>query len=100
MNPFKPTANTVSISVGAASANVQIDASVSVWRQIRIMNNGSATAWIRFGTDNTVAATTAADIPIGPGTCEVMTVHATPIWVAAIAAGATGSIYFTPGAGI
>jgi hypothetical protein len=64
------------------------------------MNNGTATAWFNFGTDSTVAATTAAGIPVGPGVTEVYTVPKNPLWVAAIAAGSTGKIYFTPGSGI
>jgi hypothetical protein len=66
--------------------------------QVRIMNNGSATVWIIFGTDNTVVATT-SNLPIASGSAEVLSVPG-PVWVAAIAAAATGVIYFTPGEGI
>jgi hypothetical protein len=98
MTPFRPAANqTVSINVGSSSANVQVTASSGL-QQVRIMNNGTATVWIRFGTDNTVTATT-SNMPVGPGTTEVLS-HQGPLWVAAIAAGATGLIYFTPGEGI
>jgi hypothetical protein len=98
MTPFRPAdGSTVSINVAATTANVQVSASTGV-QQVRIMNNGTATVWIRFGTDNTVAATT-SHMPVGPGTTEVLS-HQGPLWVAAIAAGATGLIYFTPGEGI
>lgn len=61
------------------------------------MNNGTATVWIEFG-GTSVAATLASSIPIGPGVTEVLSVSGT--YVAAIAAGSTGKIYFTPGNGI
>ena len=100
MHPFKPTGDTVNIAVASSSANVQIEPDSTIWRKIRVMNNGTATVWIRFGADSSVAASASKDIPIGSGGTEVFTVHATPIWVAAIAAASTGSIYFTPGEGI
>jgi hypothetical protein len=100
MTPFQPTpASTVNIDVASSSANVLVNAS-SGGGQVRIMNNGSATVWVKFGTDNTVAATTASGFPVGSGGTEVVTVPLGPIYVAAIAAGSTGKIYFTPGSGI
>lgn len=66
------------------------------------MNNGTATAWIKFG-DITVAADTTNDIPIGPnytGGFTVPPVAGGALYVAAIAAAGTGKIYFTPGVGI
>jgi hypothetical protein len=63
------------------------------------MNNGTATAWITFG-DNTVTAVATSGLPVGPGVTEVLTVPIiAPLYVAAIAAGSTGKIYFTPGMG-
>lgn len=98
--PFRPTGGaTVNIDVASTTANVALPPS----GQVRVMNNGTATAWINFGTDNTVTATVAAGIPIGPGVTEVlsnMTTTAGAAYVAAIAAAATGKIYFTPGAGV
>lgn len=95
--PFSPAGNqTVSINVSASSQNVQVTAS-SGMQQVRLMNNGTATVWIRFGTDNTVTATT-SNLPIAAGAAEVLS-HQGPLYVAAIAAGATGFIYFTPGEG-
>ena len=92
---FRPTgANTVNIDVAAASARVLLNPGA----QIRVMNNGTATAWIKWG-DVTVAAVLANDIPVGPGVTEVLTPPVDATYVAAIAAGATGKIYFTPGVG-
>ena len=100
MRPFEPVGSTVNVDVAAASANVLIGRWAS---QVRVMNNGTETAWIAFGSDNTVAATLAASVPVGPGVTEVLTspgLAGGTLYVAAIAAGATGKIYFTPGAGI
>lgn len=93
-------AATVSIAVAAATGNVQVlPTGTSGTYTVRVMNSGSATAWVAFG-DNTVAATipsgsTAGSLPIGPGLSLELIV--TGNYAAAIAAGATGSIYFTPG---
>lgn len=99
MEPFIPTADTVSISVSAASQSVGLGSP----DQIRVMNNGTATVWVKFGASG-VTATTAAGFPVGPGVVEVLTIPRNlvnaPVFAAVIAAGATGSIYFTPGDGI
>jgi hypothetical protein len=99
---FRPnTGATVNIDVSSSSQRIQVypeRGPISV----RIMNNGSATVWLSFG-DETVAATTTAGFPVGPGVTEVLTFDNTgggTLYVAAIAAGSTGKIYFTPGRGI
>ena len=89
--------STVNISVSASSQRVALAND----GQVRIVNTGTATAWIRCG-DNTVVATT-NDIPVPSGVVEVMTFNrptTTSLNCAAIAVGATGVIYFTPGIGI
>lgn len=97
MQAFTPSGATVNIDVAAASARVALG-NVGGPTQVRVMNNGTATVWVKFG-DGTVTATLAAGMPVGPGVTEVVTI-AGETNVAAIAAGATGKIYFTPGAGI
>lgn len=100
MDPFSPSPkSTVSITVGAVSAPVKISDDGVL--QVRVMNNGTATVWIEFGSA-TLAATVATGMPVGPGVTEVLTIDIRkgPVWVAAIAAAATGLVYFTPGAGI
>jgi hypothetical protein len=92
---------TKQITVAAASANVQITEPGS---QLRVLNDGTATVWIKMGVDNTVTADVATDIPIRAGETEVFSIayvpgQVAPLWVAAIAAGATGIVYFTPGEG-
>lgn len=102
MNPFDPVAAaTVLIDVSSSSQAVALGANRSI-SQVRIMNNGSATVWVGFGT-SAVTASLTADFPVGPGVTEVLSVRSisgAPLYAAAIAAGSTGKIYFTPGSGI
>lgn len=93
--PFRPGGDTVNIDVAGTTANVAIGGSGD---SVRVMNNGTATVWVKFG-GSAVAATLAAGMPVGPGVTEVLTPDLS-LYVAAIAAGATGKIYFTPGIGI
>jgi hypothetical protein len=99
---FAPAGDdTFVIDVGAGTARVKMG-DISGRLQVRIYNSGSAPAWIKFG-DVTVTADMTNDIPIAPGlTCgfTVPPVAGGALYVAAIAAGATGKIYFTPGTGI
>lgn len=99
-NPFDPAeSRTVNIDVAATSARVSIGDSPD---SIRVMNDGSATVWIEFG-GNTVTAALATSMPVGAGVTEVLrspNYAGGNLYVAAIAAGATGKIYFTPGNGI
>jgi hypothetical protein len=95
--PFRPTGGaTVNIDVAATTANVALTGG----QQQRVFNNGSATVWIKFGPDNTVASAAASGMPVAPGVTEVITPPPDTTYVAAIAAGSTGKIYFTPGSGI
>lgn len=102
MNPFRPVpAGTVSIDVSDTSQSVSLGIGASA-DAIRVMNDGSATVWINFG-DADVEADSAKDIPVGPGVVELVSAQnndGSLLYVAAIAAGATGKIYFTPGIGI
>lgn len=98
--PFQPQpAQTVNIDVSAASQRVAIAGAPG---SVRVMNNGTATVWINHG-DVTVTAAVATGMPVGPGVCEVLSFpngSAVTFYIAAIAAGATGKIHFTPGSGI
>lgn len=88
---------TVTISVSSSSQRVALAKDGPV----RIFNNGTATVWIRCGNSSVVATT--SDIPIPAGAIEVDTFNmptTTGLNCAAIAAGSTGNVYFTPGIGI
>ena len=97
---FAPSKETVNINVSGASQRVLVgerNGPISV----RLMNNGTATVWLAWG-DATVAATTNG-LPIGPGVHEVLTMNPPvggKLYIAAIAAGSTGRIYFTQGEGL
>ena len=99
--PFPPTPNsTVNIDVSASNQRVIITADAA--NSIRVMNNGTATVWIDFGTVAVTAALTTS-MPVGPGPTEVLRFQnkdGSRLYAAAIAAGATGKIYFTPGNGV
>lgn len=100
VQPFNGVqAATVNIDVAASTARVALGTTGNGYRQIRIMNDGTATAWIAFG-DVTITAALATGIPVAAGSCEVMTIPNGVTYVAAIAAGSTGKIYFTPGSGM
>jgi hypothetical protein len=102
MSPFRPApAATVLIDVSGSSQRVKINDNGGM-QNIRIMNNGTATVWVGFG-GVAVTASLTADFPVGPGVTEVLTAKQGAngaLYVAAIAAGSTGKIYFTPGSGI
>ena len=91
-------ASTVLIDVANTTANVALGP--LSFSQVRVMNNGSATAWVNFG-DSTVTASLTTGFPVGPGATEVFTIGSAKgaPYAAAIAAASTGKIYFTPGSG-
>jgi hypothetical protein len=100
MKAFQPKPGaTVSIDVSDTSQSVSID--FGGCNAIEVANAGSATAFIRFG-GIAPTAINPGDKPVLAGVTEVLTPGAEQmtIYVAAIAAGATGKIYFTPGVGI
>lgn len=101
MTPFSPLPlRTVNIDVSSSSQNIKISDTPRI-RQVRVMNNGTATVWVDFGNSSSAAAAVATGFPVGPGVTEVLTSKITdgPLYAAAIAAGSTGKIYFTPGSG-
>jgi hypothetical protein len=97
---FSPSGQTASITVGAASGRVLV-CNRNGAQSVRIVNAGTATVWIEAGGSAVTAAVT--DLPILAGTVEVLTFNPGDngaLYIAAIAAGATGVIYFTPGDGV
>lgn len=98
---FAPSSETVNINVSGTSQRVFVG-SRNGPIGVRVVNNGTETVWIRAG-DSSVTATTASGLPIGPGVHEVLTFNPAQngeLHIAAIAAGATGRIYFTQGSGV
>lgn len=101
VRPFCPSPKTVNIAVSASSQAVKLTDTDGV-NQVRVANDGSATVWIAFGQSG-VSASASTSMPIASGSVEVLTLpigNGAPVYAAAIAAGATGTVYFTVGAGI
>ena len=101
--PAKPADGaTVNIAVvGVASQPVLVCTNATQDVQVRIYYPGTGQPFIKAGQDNTVVATTTADIPVAVGPSrDVFTFPAQPsgkLWIACIgAAAAGGAIYFTP----
>lgn len=102
MRPFAPrTGSTVNLDVSSSSQRVKVcDDNSEV--DVRIHNDGSTTVWIEFGND-TVGASATTSVPVAAGAIEILRSgirEGSPLYVAVIAAGSTGKIYFTPGTGI
>jgi hypothetical protein len=91
---FKPI-STVSISSSTISANVQLTGSGEA---LMITNATDSLAYIRFGSDPTVTATT-ADTPVLPGSKVLFQCGPFVSYCAAALDAGTGSIYFTRGEG-
>lgn len=91
------------IDVSASSQQIQLSTSPAMSSWI-IVNDGTATVFINTGATNAVTAAMpsagASNFPVPAGSIQVVT-FATPagssaLYVAAIAAAATGKIYFIP----
>src|SRR5690348_6636529 len=102
MIPFRPSpSGTVQISASTASSNVNLAGSVE---QLRIVNSGSADAFVEFG-DSSVTATapsgsTAGSMRIFAGTVELITLQPNVTHAAAITSSGSTTIGLTTGAGL
>lgn len=87
---------TVNIDVSSSSQEVALGVSNGP-QVVRVANDGTATVWIRFGVSGLTASAT-TDYPVPSGSVEVVTVpdFGAAAYAAAIAAGSTGKVYFTP----
>lgn len=104
---FQPTpGTTVAVTTSTTSARAAIKGdpvSPNTRMQFLVSNEGTTTAFVRFG-DSTVTATE-TDTPVLGGRQQVFSVS-TPdgvtdgVYVAAIAASGTGKVYATAGVGI
>lgn len=100
MQAFRPTPN-ATVNIDVSSSNQRVVITDGAANAVRVMNNGTATVWIDFGPV-AVTAALATSMPVGPGVTEVLrfqTKDGSRLYAAAIAAGSTGKIYFTPGNG-
>ena len=99
MQLFQPSAPTVSIAVSAATQPLALGPATGA-TQVRVVNDGTATVWVAFGVTG-VTVTLANGMPVRSGDTVGFTISGgvgAP-FAAVIAAGATGSVYFTLGTG-
>jgi hypothetical protein len=96
---FRPVpGGTVNLSVTDSSANLEVQAA-NTNRHVRIYNSGTVTVFVCPGADNTVEASTTADMPVAPGTIEIISCPHPYIAAIGASAGPT-TVYFTPGEGL
>jgi hypothetical protein len=94
VSPFRPT-GTISISVGAVSANAPLSGGGD---SVVVTNTTNALSFIRFGSDPSLMAST-ADMPILASSRLILSVNSLISYVAAISPSGSGTILFSRGDG-
>jgi hypothetical protein len=94
VTPFRPT-GTVSINATTTSASVQLAGGGDT---VVATNTTSALAYVRFGADPSVAASS-ADMPVLPNTRAILAVNSLICYAAALLASGSGAVLFTRGDG-
>jgi hypothetical protein len=94
VSPFRPT-GTISISAGSVSANAPLSGGGD---SVVVTNTTSALAYVRFGSDPTVMAST-ADMPILAGSRLILSVNSLISYAAVISPSGSGIILFSRGDG-
>jgi hypothetical protein len=92
--PFRP-AGTVTISAGSSSTRASL---AGAGEAVLVTNTASGTAFIRFGTDNSVVAS-AADMPVPAGARLLLHAGNFASTVAVVLNSGSGSVYVTRGDG-
>jgi hypothetical protein len=94
VSPFRPT-GTVSVLAGNVSATVLLSGGGD---SIVVTNASTALAYIRFGSDPTVAAST-LDMPVLGGSHLILSINSLISYAAAISPSGSGTILFSRGDG-
>jgi hypothetical protein len=94
VSPFRPTGS-IGLSVGVVSTNVALAGGGDT---IVVTNPSANLAFIRFGADATVIATT-SDMPVLPNSNVILSVNSLIKFAAALTSSGTGSILFSRGDG-
>lgn len=94
VSPFRPT-GTISVSVGSVSANTPLSGGGD---SVVVTNITSALAYVRFGSDSTVTAST-ADMPVLAGSRLILSINSLISYGAAISPSGSGAILFSRGDG-
>jgi hypothetical protein len=107
INAFTKTGNTITFTAATtAPTPVQCSSSTLGGNQYRIINNGTVTVFLGYGTTSSDAAnnavvvsSTGAAFPLLPNTDEILT-FVPNAYFSAITASGTAQIYITPGDGL
>jgi hypothetical protein len=107
INAFTRTGNTVAFTANvAAPTPVQCISSTLGGNQYRIINSGTVTVFLGYGTASsdasnnaTVVTTTGLALPLLPNTDEILS-FVPNAYFTAITASGTAQIYITPGDGL
>ena len=94
ITPFRPT-GTASLSAGTTSSNVAL---AGGGESVVVTNTAASLAYVRFGADQTVAATN-ADMPVLPNTRVMLSVNSLIAYAAAILTTGSGTVLFSRGDG-
>jgi hypothetical protein len=94
ISPFRPS-GTVSLVSGTSSAAVQL---AGGGETVLVTNTAASLAYIKFGGDLTVLATT-ADMPVLPASRVLLTVNPLIQTVACMLTSGSGTVLFTRGDG-
>ncbi|MDR3532823.1 MAG: hypothetical protein P4L90_19995 [Rhodopila sp.] len=94
VSPFRPT-GTVSVSAGNVSANVPLSGGGD---SLVVTNTSNALAYIKFGSDPTVTASS-ADMPILASSRLILSVNSLITYAAAITPSGSGTVLFSRGDG-
>lgn len=94
VSPFRPT-GTVSVSAGSTASNAALPGGGDT---VVVTNTATALAYVRFGSDATVSATT-ADMPILGNSRLVLSVNALITYASAIMPSGSGVVLFSRGDG-
>jgi hypothetical protein len=93
-SPFRPT-GTVALAASANSANTVLAGGGDT---VVVTNPTTALAYVRFGADPSVAASS-ADMPVLPNSRIILAVNSLIAYAAGILAGGNGTLLFTRGDG-
>jgi hypothetical protein len=94
VSPFRPT-GTVSVPASSVSANARLSGGGD---SVVVTNTSNGLAYIRFGSDPTVAATT-SDMPILANSRLILSINSLITYIAAISPLGAGILLFSRGDG-
>ena len=94
LTAFQPT-GTATLTAGTSSTSAVL---VGGGDSVVVTNTSAALAYVRFGADHTVAATS-ADMPVLAGTRVILGINGLISNAAAVLASGSGNVLFTRGNG-